>query len=114
MARYEHIPIYKAALDMAVYIEQIVANFSRYHKYTLGSELRLLSHKVVVLIIRANNVVDKTALLSELADLLEEMKLLVHLAKEVKAFHSFNSFEVCVRHLDSVTRQCSGWLKSQK
>jgi hypothetical protein len=32
MARYEHFPIYKAALDVAVHFERIVARFSRYHK----------------------------------------------------------------------------------
>ena len=40
MARYEHLPIYKKALDVAVHFEKVVAGFSRYHKYTLGSELR--------------------------------------------------------------------------
>jgi len=33
MARYEHLPIYKA-MDLTVYLEKIVRNFSRYHKYT--------------------------------------------------------------------------------
>ena len=36
MARYEHLPIYKAALDLTVHFEKLVAGFSRYHKYTLG------------------------------------------------------------------------------
>lgn len=39
MARYEHLPIYKKAMDLTVYFEKIVRNFSRYNKYTLGSEL---------------------------------------------------------------------------
>ena len=34
MARYEHLPIYKQALDAAVHFEKVVAGFSRYHKYT--------------------------------------------------------------------------------
>ena len=34
MARYEHLPIYKAALDLTVHFEKVVAGFSRYHKYT--------------------------------------------------------------------------------
>jgi hypothetical protein len=42
MARYEHLPIYKQAMDIAVYFEKTVAHFSRYHKYTLGTELRQL------------------------------------------------------------------------
>ncbi len=40
MARFEHLPIYKAALDLTVQLELLVAGFSRYHKYTLGSEMR--------------------------------------------------------------------------
>ena len=55
MARYEHLPIYKAALDAAVHFEQVVAGFSRYHKYTLGTELRRASREVVLGIIRANS-----------------------------------------------------------
>ena len=39
MARYEHLPIYKQAMDVAVHFEKLVAGFSRYHKYTLGTEL---------------------------------------------------------------------------
>ncbi len=54
MARYEHLPIYKAALDAAVHFEQVVAGFSRYHKYSLGTELRHASRGVIQQVIRAN------------------------------------------------------------
>ena len=114
MARYEHLQIYKAAIDLAVYIEQIVAGFSHYHKYTLGTELRILSHKIVILIIKANNSKNKLESLKDLSNTLEEMKIIIHLSKEVKAFHSFNNFEVSIRYLDNVIRQCSGWLKIYK
>ena len=40
MARYEHLPIYKKAMGLTIYFEKIVRNFSRCHKYTVGSELR--------------------------------------------------------------------------
>ena len=55
MARYEHLPIYKAALDMPVHFEKLVAGFSRYHKYTLGTELREASRGVLMQVLRANN-----------------------------------------------------------
>ena len=54
MARYEHLPIYKKAMDLTIYFEKVVRNFSRYHKYTLGSELREKSREIVGLIIKAN------------------------------------------------------------
>lgn len=53
MARYEHLPIYQAAFDLAVHIEKIVRNFSRYHKYTLGTELRDGSRRILERIIEA-------------------------------------------------------------
>ncbi len=53
MARYEHLPIYKKAMDLTIYFEKIVRNFSRYDKYTLGSELRAVSRDIVKLIIKA-------------------------------------------------------------
>jgi len=34
MARYEHQPIYEAALDLMVHLEEVVAGFSRQHRYT--------------------------------------------------------------------------------
>jgi hypothetical protein len=52
MARYEHLPIYKKAMETAVYFEKIVRGFSRYNKYTLGSELRAVSRDILKLIIR--------------------------------------------------------------
>jgi len=47
MARYEHLPIYKSALDLCVHFKKLVAGFSRCHKYTLGTELRAGSRAVL-------------------------------------------------------------------
>ena len=55
MARYEHLPLYKTAMAMAVYIETVVRSFSRYHKYTLGTDLRQRSRELVTVFIRANS-----------------------------------------------------------
>ena len=68
MARYEHLPIYKKAMDLAIYFEKIVRNFSRYHKYTIGSELRTLSRDIVKLIIKANTTREKLPVLYELRE----------------------------------------------
>ena len=88
MARYEHLPIYKKALDVAVHFEKVVAGFSRYHKYTLGTELRNQSRAVVSAIVKANSEGDKLPALLGLRGRLEELTLLVRLSKEVCAFKS--------------------------
>lgn len=87
MARYEHLPIYKAALDAAVHFEQVVAGFSRYHKYSLGSELRQASRGVIQQVIRANAARERLPALLQLRDDLEAVLVLLRLAKEVKAFN---------------------------
>jgi hypothetical protein len=54
MAQTEHLPIYKAAYDLCLYFEQLVRGFSRYHKYSLGQDLRDGARRVLELIVRAN------------------------------------------------------------
>ena len=90
MARYEHIPIYKKALDLTIYFEEIVRHFSRYHKYTLGTELREKSREIVGLIIKANSTVERLALLLELREKLRIKGASADRCKEVKfTFHGF-------------------------
>ena len=112
MARYEHLPIYKKAFDLALYFENVVAGFSRYHKYTLGTELRNRSRGLVLAITRANSSRDKVPHLMGLRDDLEELLLLVRLCKEIKAFKNFKSFQYAAGEVAALSRQNEGWLKS--
>ncbi len=42
----DNLPIYKSALGLAVYMEQIVRGFEKYHKYTMGIDLREKSKNI--------------------------------------------------------------------
>ena len=99
MARSEHLPIYKAAYDMCLYFEQVVRNFSRYHKYSLGSDLRDGARRVLKLVVRANARRDKTPALLEVREQLEELKVLLRLAIEL---------------VTEIAKQNEGWIKSQR
>ena len=114
MARYEHLPIYKKAMDLTIYFEKIVRNFSRYHKYTLGSELREKGREIVELIIKANSTKDRLPVLLELRGRLEGLKVLIRICKEVKAFHNFNSFVYSSNLVVDLSRQNEGWIKGQR
>jgi len=46
MAQTAHLPIYKSSYDLCLYLEQTVRNFSRYHKYGLGAELRAWARRL--------------------------------------------------------------------
>ncbi|MFE8032542.1 four helix bundle protein [Thiohalocapsa marina] len=112
MARYEHLPIYKQAMDVAVHLEKVVAGFSRYHKYSLGSDLRQKSRDIVAQIIRANAEHDKAPALRALRGQLDELLILIRLGKEVQAFKSFAAYQFTVEQVASVCRQNEGWLRS--
>ena len=112
MAQYEHLPIYKKAFDMTIYIENAVRGFSRYHKYTLGEDLRDLSRSVVRLVIRANSEKDRLSTLRHLRDTIEELKVVIRVCKEVKALKDFNTFKYLIEEAISLSRQSEGWIKS--
>lgn len=110
MARYEHLPIFKAAFDLAVHIEKIVRNFSRYHKYTMGTELRDRSRGIVERIIKANNAQDKGPLLLELREELEALKVMGRLCHESGGFSSTRSYLHVSKQVVEISRQAEGWL----
>jgi len=112
MAKYEHLPIYKKAMDLAIYIENVVRGFSRYHKYIIGADLRNLSRRVVTLIISANSREDKLTALMLLRDTIEELKVVIRICKEIKAFRSFTAFQNAAESIVDIGRQNEGWIKS--
>ena len=114
MARYEHLPVYRAAMDLAVFFENMARVFPRYHRYTLGYELPTRGMAVLSLVVRANGMGDKSPVLQELRVVLEEIKQLLFLAKETKALTSFGQYRESMVKLESVIKQNEGWLRSQK
>ncbi|MBF0227464.1 MAG: four helix bundle protein [Desulfobacterales bacterium] len=114
MAQYEHLQIYRDAFNYLVFCEHIAKDFSRYNKYTHGTDLRNTAKDVAKLIVRANNSADKTPVLEELRLKIEECKLIIRICKELKVFRDFKSFENAVNQLSSISRQAEGWLKSMR
>jgi aspartate carbamoyltransferase regulatory subunit len=113
MSLYESLPVYKKALDLAKYFDDIVSHFAKRHKYTIGAKLFNLSCDILLLIAMANKKIERKARLEEALIKLEAIKVYLHLCKEVKAFHSFNSFEVSTKLVIEISKQCEGWLKCQ-
>jgi hypothetical protein len=114
MAHTEHLPIYKGCYDLCLYLEQVVHHFSRYHKYTLGADLRNGARCALKLVVRANARRDKVSVLLELREQLEELKVLLRLGQDVKAFANFNAFSHAIQQVVELAKQNEGWLKSQR
>ncbi len=80
--RYDNLPIYKACLDLCIYIETIVKSFEKYHKYSIGQDLRTHSKDMLFLIHKANIQRDKQEFLKELLYKGEELKMLIQISKK--------------------------------
>jgi hypothetical protein len=111
MARYEHLPIYRAAFDLAVHIEKIVRHFSRYHKYSLGTELRERSRQILERIIEANNTVEREQVLLQLRQDLEQFKVLAQLCNESGGFASTRAYLYVSEQVVGLSKQNEGWLR---
>jgi len=107
---YDNLPIYKLALDVCVYVETIVKSFDKYFKYTVGSDLRAYSKRILFGVHKANRAYDKQIWLEKLVEHCEEFKMLVQLCKELKAFKSFKQFEHVSKKAVEVAKQAQAWL----
>jgi len=90
--RYKQIPLWRDANHFLLEVERAVRQFPRYHKYTLGSELRQQSMNVCRLVARAaqaGDPIDREALLKQLVWQVEDIKMSLQLAKELEALTSF-------------------------
>jgi hypothetical protein len=108
MSLYENLPVYKKSLELAVYFDKIVTHFAKRHKYTVGSKLCNLSSEILLLVAKANTKQVRAERLQEALDKLEELKILIHLCKEIKAFRSFNGFEYSSKLVIDISKQCEG------
>ena len=108
--RYDNLPIYRSAMILCVYIETIVKSFEKYHKYSIGQDMRNYSKELLFMIHRANISYEKKKNLEELKNRCEDMKMLIAIAKELKAFKSFKQFENSSKYTVDVCKQAQSWL----
>lgn len=112
MANHENFPIFRSALELCVYIETIVKRFDRYHKYTIGEDMRKFSKDMLFIINRVGLAKDKVRALTRLRDRCEDMKMLILISKELNAFKSFKQFDHSSKLSVDVCRQAQAWLGS--
>ncbi len=116
-------PIYRDCRRLLVHTEGAVRRFARYHKYTVGTDLRQCAMGLMRCVHRA---VHDRARVAEhvgaLVWLVDDYKLNLQLAMEVGAFSpaaqggaglgSFNAFEQAATLAATIGKQCGGWRQS--
>ena len=90
------LPIWRDSSRLLIEIEQAVRQFSRYHKYTIGTDMRRQSMYVIRMLVRALNARDNERLryVNSLRVAVDDLKVTIQLAKEIKALQNFRQFQV--------------------
>ncbi|MDM8544943.1 four helix bundle protein [Candidatus Venteria ishoeyi] len=105
-------PILRDANRLLVEMEQVVRHFPRYHKYTLGSELRSQVFKINQLIARAWQYKQQTNYyLKRIIRSIDDLKIQLQLAKELQVFRNFAEFQRLAELTISLGKQSGGWLR---
>jgi hypothetical protein len=101
-------------MRLCVYLEDAVRGFERYHRYAAGADLRNCAKEILFLIHRANlsKGAQRGEYIKALRDKSEDMKVLIYISKELKAFRSFNHFENASKLAVDVARQAQAWLNA--
>ncbi len=114
MARYEHLPIFRDAYDLALHFEKIVLHFGRYHKYTIGAKLRDKSWDILEKIVEANNARERLEHLLQLREKLESIKVLCRLCHDSGGFASTRSYMHVSERITVLAKQNEGWIKQTR
>lgn len=115
MARYEHLPVWHAAMRLSVALERAVAQFPRYHKYALGAELRRSAQQVLGGIVRAARAsTQRVPELERLVLAVEHLKGQLTLARELRCCSSFTVWAELAEHAVAIGKQSEGWFQQAR
>jgi hypothetical protein len=93
---YQQLPLWRDGNRLLLEVERAVRNFPRYHKYTLGADLRRQAMCICQAIARAAQERDakaRVAAVDTLSWRVEDFKIQVQLGKTLEAFASFAEFQ---------------------
>lgn len=112
MARYEHIAIFQSAYMLTLEIYKTTKNFSREYKYTLGERLKNLTHELLDLVIKTNNMPGREKLdgIKQIDNKKEELRIHLRLAHDLKVI-SHGHLGVFNEKIEEIGKQAGGWAK---
>jgi len=113
MAQYNELPVYKATYDLLLAIFQFTKEFSKEYKYTVGESLKKETIELLTLIYRANTRPQKADVLQMAREQIEVIRLLIRVMKDMKQIN-LQKFVKINQAVENVSKQLTGWQKSQK
>lgn len=111
MATRPELSVITKAYDFALWLIQRLDKFPRNRKFTLGDHLERGALDLLRLLIKAKYSRAPRAELGEANLLLQQMRFLVRLAKDLRCL-AINSYEFAAQQIDGIGAEIGGWLKS--
>ena len=113
MSLYEELPVYKASYDLLLELFRFTKDFSKEYKYTVGESIKKETMELILLTYRANIAQTKKETIQQAREKIEVIRLLVRLMKDL---HQINlkKFVFINTKIETVSKQLTGWQKSQK
>ena len=108
--RYDHTPIFQRTYVLTVNIYKTTSNFKKQYKYTLGEKLKLVCHNLLELIVIVNTVEDKLKPLKKLNNELENLRIHLRLAFDLKVI-SRGHLGALNKDIEEIGKQIGGWQK---
>lgn len=113
MALYDELPVFKASYDLLLDIFRFTANFTREYKYTVGERLKNHTLDLISLVYKANTAKSKAEIIQQAREQVELIRLLIRALKDLQQI-SLKSFITINKQVENVSKQLTGWQKSQK
>ncbi len=113
MALYDELPVFKASYDLLLDIYRFSSTLTREFKFTIGEKLKNETLQLLILVFRANSEREKIQAIQKAREQIEMVRLLLRVLKDLKQI-SLKSFVRVNQQVENVSKQLSGWQKSQR
>ena len=105
----DNLIIYQKTYDFLLWLYPVVNKFPKSQRFVLGQRIENKTFDLIHSIIIANVDRDKSATLKQASIELDELRILIRLAKDLH-FMNIKQYEVSADKINEVGRLLSGWI----
>jgi hypothetical protein len=103
--------VVQKAYEFSLWIMQKVESFRRSFRFTLGDRLILISLDILMRLVDAAYARDKARILTEVNGMLNRLRFLLRMAKDLKLL-GVDSYGYAAERAEEIGRMVGGWRKS--
>lgn len=111
MAKYDQLPVYKAAYDLLLQLFGLAHQLNREYKYTLGEKLKNEVTDLLTNIYKANKTFEKATLIDKARENTEIVRLYIRILFDTKQISQKKHIAINEK-IENVSKQLAGWHKS--